>query len=406
MLKFFIKPIINIFIIYKELNSNFNINLLIIQQLDMIINSIKNNEFNNLKDQNNLFFKNNKIKIYIIIFLYLSLIMLKRKKKKIGIIGLSHGTNIGNNLLKYAIFIKLSELGFDPYIIGFHKKNTNISFINRTVNLRIIKNSFKEIGKDEYDVLMVNSDQTWRRSNKTNKRFYDIGFLRFAKNWNIPKFVYAASLGFDYWTFSKKDEKIAKKLLQNFTGISVREKGSVHLIEKHLNIRPIFVLDPTLLIDKKYYLNIISNYKLNININQDFILTYIFLKEKNTKKFIKNASKQLGYKIFKVKKNDENSIEKFIYGMVNCKAVITNSFHGTIFSIIFNKPFISFIFKDSPKERLISLKETFKLGKRIVEYNQEPLISLLTTPLNLNYTLINSLKIKSINYLKQNLRIK
>ena len=155
-----------------------------------------------------------------------------------------------------------------------------------------------------------------------------------------------------------------------------------------------------------YYLNIISNYKLNININQDFILTYIFLKEKNTKKFIKNASKQLGYKIFKVKKNDENSIEKFIYGMVNCKAVITNSFHGTIFSIIFNKPFISFIFKDSPKERLISLKETFKLGKRIVEYNQEPLISLLTTPLNLNYTLINSLKIQSINYLKQNLRIK
>ena len=287
---------------------------------------------NNLKSKNDFFFNNFKIKIYIIIFLYLSLILIKERKKKIGIIGLSHGTNIGNNLLKYAIFIKLSELGFDPYIIGFHKKNTNISFINRTVNLRIIKNSFDEIDKNEYDILMVNSDQTWRRSNKTNIHFYDIGFLKFAKNWNIPKFVYAASLGFDYWTFSKSDEKLAKKYLKKFKGISVREKGSVNLVEKYLGIRPIFVLDPTLLIDKKYYLNIISNYKGNINGN--FILTYIFLKEKNTKKFIINASKQLGYKIFRVKKNDENSVEKFIYGMVNCKAVITNSFHGTIFSII------------------------------------------------------------------------
>ena len=325
-----------------------------------------------MKDKNNFFFK--KFKIYIIIFLYFSLIILKKRKKKIGIIGLSHGTNIGNNLLKYAIFIKLSELGFNPYIIGFHKKNTNISFINRTVNLRIIKNSFNEIDKNEYGILMVNSDQTWRRSNKANIHFFDIGFLKFAQNWTVPKFVYAASLGFDYWTFSKKDEKIAKKCLKNFTDISVREKGSVNLVKKHLGITPEFVLDPTLLIDKKYYLNIISNYKKNINIKTNFILTYIFLKEKNTKKFIKNASKQLGYKIFIVKKNDEDAIEKFIYGMINCKAVVTNSFHGTIFSIIFNKPFVSFIFKDSPKERLISLKETFKLGNRIVEYNKDIII--------------------------------
>ena len=181
---------------------------------------------------------------------------------------------------------------------------------------------------------MVNSDQTWRRSNKANIHFFDIGFLKFAQNWTVPKFVYAASLGFDYWTFSKKDEKIAKKCLKNFTDISVREKGSVNLVKKHLGITPEFVLDPTLLIDKKYYLNIISNYKKNINIKTNFILTYIFLKEKNTKKFIKNASKQLGYKIFIVKKNDEDAIEKFIYGMINCKAVVTNSFHGTIFSII------------------------------------------------------------------------
>ena len=213
-------------------------------------------------------------------------------------------------------------------------------------------------------------------------------------------------MGFNYWTFSKKDEKIAKECLDNFTGISVREKSSIKLIRKHLGIKASFVLDPTLLINKKYYLKIINNYKIQNNFKDNCILTYIFLNERNTKNFIKNASHQLGYTIFRVKKGDENSVQKFIYGMFKCKAVITNSFHGTIFSIIFNKPFVTFIFKDSPKERLISLKNVFKIKNRIFEYNKTPNINLLTTPLKINRNLINSLKIQSINFIKKNLGMK
>ena len=54
---------------------------------------------------------------------------------------------------------------------------------------------------------MVNSDQTWR---KFSKHFLDIGFLRFAQDWHIKKFVYGASLGFDYWSFSPKEVMIMK----------------------------------------------------------------------------------------------------------------------------------------------------------------------------------------------------
>ena len=100
-----------------------------------------------------------------------------------------------------------------------------------------------------------------------------------------------------------------------------------------------------------------------------------------------------------------NSIEKFIYGISNSKAVITNSFHGTIFSIIFNKPFISIIFKNSPKERLYTLKKLFNFKNRIIEYNEYPDINLLKTPLNINETLMELLKKQSINYLKTNLEI-
>ena len=353
-----------------------------------------------------------KLKLKIIVSLKLLIICIliflkifKNKKKKIGVIGLSHCNNIGNNLLKYAINIKLSELGFEPYIIGFYQKSSDITFINKTTNLRIIHKSFKEIKRNDYDILMVNSDQTWR-PDKHNKFFYDIGFLCFAKSWNIPKFVYAASLGIDYWSFSKDDEKIAKECLRNFSGISLREKGSIKFVKKHLDIKANYALDPTLLIDKKYYFNIINNYKPKNMKNDNFILIYKFLNETNTNRFIKIASKQLGYHIYNVRSKDKNSIEKFIYGVIKCKAVITNSFHGTVFSIIFNKPFVSFIFLNSPRERLDSLKKLFNIGNRIFEYNQFPDVNLLTTPLNINTKIMNSLKIHSINFLKKNLGIK
>ena len=99
--------------------------------------------------------------------------------------------------------------------------------------------------------------------------------------------------------------------------------------------------------------------------------------------------------------NEKNAILKFIYGIVNCKAVITDSYHGTIFSIIFNKPFVTFLFSGTPKERFISLGNLFKVKNRIFEYYQMPNISLLSTALNIDNNYIKFLKNKSINYLKK-----
>ena len=189
-------------------------------------------------------------KYVVLIFIFIFMIeKYPFKKPKVGIIGLAHSQNVGNNLLKYAISIILSKLGFDPYIIGIKIEKQNISFLQQFTKVKIINNSFKEINKSEFHILMVNSDQTWR---KWDKYFYDIAFLNFAKNWNIQKFIYGASIGLDKWTFTKKDEMIAKNLLKNFTGISIREKGSINKIERHLDIKPTFVLDPTFLVDKKY----------------------------------------------------------------------------------------------------------------------------------------------------------
>lgn len=317
--------------------------------------------------------------------------------------------NIGNNLLKYAISIKLSELGYIPYIIGRKEsKSQNLSLIFKEIKYRLINESFNEIKKDDYDLLMVNSDQTWRNwHNKIPSKdpyFYDVAFLKFSQKWNLPKFVYGASLGLDYWNFNKHDDVIAKYLIKDFTGISVREKGSIDLIHNHLGIKAEYVLDPTLLINKKNYLNLIKNYKNDIIVNNNYIVVYTLSNSPYINNFINRIKNAYNYKIYFLTLKLKNAIEKFIYGISNCKGVITDSYHGTLFSIIFNKPFISFLLGDNGIERFNTLKEEFNINDRIFNLKSNPNINLLEKPLIINKRVLNSLKKKSIQFLKRNLK--
>ena len=250
---------------------------------------------------------------------------------------------------------------------------------------------------------MVNSDQTWR---KWDQGFYDIAFLRFAEKWKIPKFIYGTSLGCEEWKFNKEDEEIEKHLLHNFTGISVREKSSVELIKKYLGLEVQYVLDPTFLINKKIYLELIKDYKSEIikEINNDkYIFVYIIIKSKHIESYLKYASNQLKTKIFYVNIFSKNQVLEFLYGIINCKAVITDSFHGTVFSLIFKKPFVSFINKINDHSRFNNLDEIFKINHRIFDLNSTPPISLLNRPIYYNPRKIISLKRASILYLKHNL---
>ena len=108
-------------------------------------------------------------------------------------------------------------------------------------------------------------------------------------------------------------------------------------------------------------------------------------------------------KIWIITVKSENQVKKFLYGIINCKAVITTSFHGTIFSIIFNKPFITFTYKGINQCRFKNLNRIINVQNRIFDYISFPSISLLTQPLNINRDKLMLLKKESINYLKMNL---
>lgn len=323
------------------------------------------------------------------------------RKLKIGIVGVRHEVNVGNNLLKYAMHIIFSKLGFIPYIIGTRWGNYNISFINATTNLIIIKNNFKEIKRDDYDLLLVNSDQTWY---PFDKHFYDYGFLKFSSDWNITKFIYGASLGFSHWGYSQAQDIIIKRALKNFKGISVRENSSIPLIKSHLNITPEYVIDPTLLIHKKYYFDIIRNFKSQINIHEKYIFSYKLTNYKKMENFILKSCEKLKYNYHYILLNNDTKIEEFLYLIINCKAVITNSYHGFIFSIIFNKPFIVFCRNNKGKERFITLSKLFGLQDRIVNDSEKADMNLLNKPLNLNSSILTDLKKKSMNFILKNLK--
>ena len=255
---------------------------------------------------------------------------------------------------------------------------------------------------------MVNSDQTWNQNEKNIDNILNVGYLKFAENWTIPRFVYGASLGDNYWKLSNKFDIIARRLLKKFSGISVREIGAIEIVEKHLGIHPELVLDPTLIIDKNYYLDLIKDFKNNFNLKEKYLCVYQLDKNILIEKLVINVNKSFKYKIYKINLYKEKFIENFIFCINNSNAVITDSFHGTIFSIIFKKPFITYINKKRGSSRFTSLIKIFNLGQRILDQEnfRKVNINLLKIPININQTLMNYLKNKSINFLKKNLNIK
>jgi hypothetical protein len=121
---------------------------------------------------------------------------------------------------------------------------------------------------------VINSDQTWNGDPKYTETLINVGYLKFAEHWTTPRFAYWPSLGDNYWKYSRKFDIIASRLLKKFLGISVREIGAIEIVKEHLGIHPELVLDPTLIIDKKYYLDLIKDFKTNFKLKEKHLCIY------------------------------------------------------------------------------------------------------------------------------------
>lgn len=332
---------------------------------------------------------------------------------KIGIITYPPRFNYGAILQSYALEIVLERLGHEVWIVQskpqsklltFHllvkylgriikryilsEKNLILKEKKNNEDFKVItQNTWKFveahtkqyyttknfiIKRGDFDCLVVGSDQIWRA-----KYFMNIerNYLDYTSGWNLKRIAYAPSFGVDNWEYTDKQTAHCKKLIKSFFAISVREESGILLAKEHLGIDAEFVLDPTMLLSKEDYIKIIkeehgddikpslSSYVLDENVNNQMILSYI-AKDKNMDIF-----KMMGDPS-RMNVPAENKILPSFGTWLNMfhrsKILFTDSFHGTVFAIIFNLPFVVYGNNERGLSRINSLLHLFNLENRLV----------------------------------------
>ncbi|TAH72108.1 MAG: polysaccharide pyruvyl transferase family protein [Anaerolineaceae bacterium] len=234
------------------------------------------------------------------------------------------------------------------------------SFLGTKLNLIGDYRTYKELeaANLNLDAYIVGSDQVW---NPTHIGGFDPAYyLEFAEPAS-KRISYAASLGTDYVV--PKHKNAMEKALNSFTSISVRERSIQNEISE-LAGKPVeVVLDPTLLLDKDDY----DEIKVKSKYKEPYILVYSIEKNPQLMEFANKISVSLGMPILQRRPMNGliNQMEpfytsdagEFLGHIEAAKYVITNSFHGTVFSILYGKPFVSMLHTDTGRRTEDLLKD-------------------------------------------------
>lgn len=240
--------------------------------------------------------------------------------------------------------------------------------------------------REKYDVVIVGSDQTWRPMYSPNIGNF---FLDFLEDKAIKRIAYASSFGVDDWEFTEEQTRYCAPLAQKFDAISIREDSGVALCKKYLGVDATHVLDPTLLLERSAYEALFAGKDIS---KKSGIYTYILDKCDWKSQVVEKVKTELRLPVFSHQSKKQHSdpmcvdwkqchmptVEGWIRGFADSDFVITDSFHGTVFSIIFGKPFISLVNKDRGASRFFSLLNVFNFSNRCIEnYNGDYIIGLL-----------------------------
>ena len=246
--------------------------------------------------------------------------------------------------------------------------------------------------------VITGSDQVWRPA--YNNLSY--AFLAFVRNKKINKIAYAASFGVDFWEYSDRQTKECRRLVKDFKAISVREGSGVVLCEKHLKTNAIHVLDPTLLLSKADYEQLCKDVKPISG--KPFVAAYILDLNEEKEKFIRNIAEEKGleYIITSAEKDINKTVEEWLSVFRDAEYIVTDSFHGTVFSIIFRKQFNVVLNDKRGSCRFKSLLSIFNLEDRIIGKDMESYIK-KDIDWNIIQHIIEEWKSKSINFLTKNI---
>lgn len=315
--------------------------------------------------------------------------------KNIGILTQPLIANYGGILQNYALQKILRNMGYNPITFDTRRKIPLFIFVLSTIKTILLffipgkrRPFFKRLEKrkevfDDFvnkyitktepfhnchpelitnynlDAIIVGSDQVWRP--QCNQKLDD-SFLQFASDSRIRKIAYAASFGVDYWEYNYKSTKKYAELLKKFDFVSVRENSGITLCQKYLNTDAQENLDPTLLLDERDYLDLCASVKKN---NSKFLAAYILDMTNEKKDILKHLSeeKQLAIRYFSAEAESKLTIQEWLAMFRDASYIVTDSFHGTIFSIIFKKDFQCLYNNNRGNARFESIMNLHKSGK-------------------------------------------
>ena len=242
-------------------------------------------------------------------------------------------------------------------------------FALKNISLTVPRTKYVErriAKKYGFEAIVVGSDQVWRPQ---YNRQIDRMFLSFCQDMDIRRIAYAASFGTDEWEFTPKQTRVCAPLSQRFDAISVREASGVKLCRDYLRMESTHVLDPTLLLTAEDYTRLCTE----IPYRGPFVFAYILDQSEEKIKEIKSFADREGlpYLIQSAGPNvqEDDSVELWISRFRDAAYVITDSFHGTAFSINFEKEFYVYGNPNRGNSRFDSLLGLFDLKNRIVDKN-------------------------------------
>lgn len=350
--------------------------------------------------------------------------------------------NYGSTLQAYALQETIKRLGYEVEVINYvreDEKESNIgktmlkrsgfwnkNFLTRafyeiiqTPNYKKSFNKFKEYRKNllnetrEYnslqdlkenppqaDIYCTGSDQVW---GKIGDDDYDEAyFLEFVRP-NKKCISYASSFGKS--TINEKLDKQLKRLLSKYSSIIVREDSAIELLKKK-GIQAQQALDPVYLLDAGEWNQMIGNIKFN----KKYILIYQLHNNEKFEEYCKKISKKLKLPLIRIsiswiyafkpgKLSLLPTLQQFMAYFRDAEYIITDSFHGTSFSLLFNKKFIDILPGDT-STRITSILKSVDLQDQILkDYNDFE-----TIKKDINYERVNAIitnqRKKSIDLLK------
>jgi hypothetical protein len=224
----------------------------------------------------------------------------------------------------------------------------------------------RAVDEHDLDAVVVGSDQVWRPAYQPADALAEY-FLGFIRKPSVRKIAYAASFGVGHWETPHNVETVSR-LLPAMDCVSVREDTGVDLCRSLFGRADAsHVLDPTMIVDRSFYEGIAAPATAS---DGPVLLEYVLDPDPGAATLGQDIAKALGYATRSLLLDIHDQpidIPHWLRAFMDADAIVTNSYHGMVFAILFRKNFIAVLNKERGGDRFRSLLAGLGLDHRLID---------------------------------------